>query len=98
MRIVEDRPRSGRELLAAICIQADVKPETAIRFLRAASLRTAGLWIRLRPFISLHVLIAASRAAHNAIRPTHLFDVPKTLLIGGELLMHFPNVHAVIIA
>src|ERR1700674_5660144 len=100
MRVMEDRPCGGRELLSAIRVPADVKPQTAVRPLCPVLIAVLGtlLGVVLRTRVLLHILVSASGAAHDTVRPAHLFDVGKALLVSGELLMGFTDVHRIILA
>ena len=41
----------------------------------------------------LDIVSATDRAADNAVRPAHLLDVLKTLLLSGELYSNLPDIH-----
>src|SRR4051794_19020279 len=95
MRIVEDRASGGRELLATVGVLADIEPLATVGLFLRASLRTA-LGCAAWALILYDVLIAARRAAHDAVRPAHFFDVLQALLIGAKLFVRFADIHATI--
>ena len=72
MRVSEQRPRRGRELLMTGFLKAQIEPEALVLGLS-------------RAHHPLDVLLATGGAAHNAVRPAHLLDVLKTLLFGAKL-------------
>jgi len=89
VRISEQGARSRRELLTAIFIQADVEPSAAIGFLGIAGLGARLAGRDRRTFILRDVLVATSRAAHDAIRPAHLADVFEALFVRRKLYEDF---------
>src|ERR1700731_2791253 len=80
MRIRKQRSGRGRELSVTSLFEAQVKPLAPI----------LGICHPLNP---LYFFAAARGTAHDAIRPSHLLDVGQALLISGELLMCFADIH-----
>src|SRR5581483_7497263 len=80
MRVGEQCTSGGRKLLMTVFIKAEVKPRAFV------------LGFRLT-HNALYVFVTTGRATHDAIRPTHLFDIFKTLLFGGKLYEDFLNAH-----
>src|ERR1017187_6160409 len=78
MRVSEQRPCRGRELLMAGFLKAEIEPRALVLGLS-------------RAHHPLDVIFATGGAAHNAVWPAHLLDVLKTLLFGRELYCNVPD-------
>jgi hypothetical protein len=89
VRVREQGAGRGRELLTAIFVQADVEPYAAIDLARFASLRAALASRSYGALVLCDILVAASGAAHDAIRPAHLADVLKALFVSRKLYEDF---------
>ena len=81
MSVVEDRTASRRELLFA-------------GFLKALK-QLAALLLLAGRFDARYAVTSANKAP-NTIRPAHRFKVGKAIVVCGELLMNFYQVHRII--
>ena len=87
--ISEQGAGRGRELLTAVFVEADVEPRATVGLVRVTGLGAGLADGCSRTLVLCDVLVAAGRAAHDAIRPAHTLDVVKALVVGRKLYEDF---------